>query len=408
MRLTELLLKEGRVAADPLKRAIEMQRMVGGRLGSQLLAMKAIGEEELLAAIGRQQQTRTVSGADLREIAPEVLRLVPAKLAKRYRIVPFRLQGRTLMIASIDPGDVLVEDEIGLLTSCLARTHVALEVRIHEALERHYGLPAPTNLRVLAQRLSNEASGAVPAVVPAPPPSLSPAPATRPTPAPPAVVPTPAPVRRPPPTPGEMLYIELDEEDAALLATPTTPLSSASDSPPPVNAAPSPESISAETGLEIAAQKLQEIDIRDEIADAVLEFCGAFFERRLLLFRRGEQILGWRGEGEGVQKEHVRGVEIATNEPSVFLGLLQGSPLWLGPLPPLPANQKLIRGLGGVGPKDCLILPVTLRSKTVCLLYLDNLGRSVAGAPLAELRRLVAKAAVAFEVYILKNKIRTL
>jgi hypothetical protein len=210
-----------------------------------------------------------------------------------------------------------------------------------------------------------------------------------------------------------VLYIELDEEDAALLARPaeesTEPSPAAPSSPaPPAGPAPAPEPASVESRLEVAAQKLQEIDIRDEIADAVLEFCGAFFERRLLLFRRGEQILGWRGEGQGVQKENVRGVEIATTEPSVFLGLLQGSPLWLGPLPSLPANQKLVRGLGGVPPKDCVILPVTLRSKTVCLLYLDNLERSVAGAPLAELRRLVAKAAVAFEVYILKNKIRTL
>ena len=38
----------------------------------------------------------------------------------------------------------------------------------------------------------------------------------------------------------------------------------------------------------------------------------------------------------------------------------------------------------------------------------DNRGEGVSHVPLPELRRLTAKAGVAFEVYILKNKIRTL
>ena len=54
------------------------------------------------------------------------------------------------------------------------------------------------------------------------------------------------------------------------------------------------------------------------------------------------------------------------------------------------------------------MLPVILRSRVVCFLYGDNLDRGVAGAPIAELRRLVAKAGLAFQIYILKNKLRML
>jgi hypothetical protein len=76
-------------------------------------------------------------------------------------------------------------------------------------------------------------------------------------------------------------------------------------------------------------------------------------------------------------------------------------------LPPLPSNQQVSGALGSP-PKDCLVLPVTLRGKVVCYLYVDNRDRGVSGSPIAELKRLVAKAGLAFEVYILKHKIRVL
>jgi hypothetical protein len=74
-------------------------------------------------------------------------------------------------------------------------------------------------------------------------------------------------------------------------------------------------------------------------------------------------------------------------------------------LPQLPANQALTAALGGPA-KDCLVLPVVLRGKVVCYLYADNLAAGVAGGPVSAIRRLVGKAGLAFEVYILRAKIR--
>ena len=150
------------------------------------------------------------------------------------------------------------------------------------------------------------------------------------------------------------------------------------------------------------------MEIRDEIADVLLDFAAPLFERRLLLFRRKERILGWRGGGAGVVDGAVRAVEIGLGEPSVFLSLTEASSFWMASLPPLEPNQRLVAGLGGASPKDCLVLPVVVRSKIVCYFYGDNRQAGVSGVPLAEMRRLMAKAGMAFEVYILKNKMRLL
>jgi hypothetical protein len=90
------------------------------------------------------------------------------------------------------------------------------------------------------------------------------------------------------------------------------------------------------------------------------------------------------------------------------LGLSEPQSFWLGPLPPQPRNIDIAFGLGGEQPRDCLILPVVVKSKVVCYLYADNMDQGVGGAPLAALRTLVTKASMAFQVYILKSKIRML
>jgi hypothetical protein len=74
----------------------------------------------------------------------------------------------------------------------------------------------------------------------------------------------------------------------------------------------------------------------------------------------------------------------------------------------MPRNSELALALGEPRPRDCYILPVRLRDKPICFLYGDNLDAGVGGLPVAELKRLAAKAGLAFQVYLLKGKIRRL
>lgn len=447
-RIGEILVRQGKLAPERLAKALELQAIVGGRLGTTLLDMGAVEEEVLLASLGEQRSSKPVTAGELHAAHPAVIKMIRKKLANRYRIVPFDLRGKTLFLASTDPVDPFLEDEIGMLTSCMVRSCIALELRIFEALEVFYDIPMPTRYGTLIRRLAGPPEGRPPEVGGSaagenPPavgsPSLAPPP-----PAPPK---SPEPVAKKAPPPPELpSFIELDAEDTALLqsaekpaadrdpnrseafrwlkakdeppaanespaappasgapeAAQPVPAEPAPVAPPPVEPSPAGTAATLEERLDDAARDLQHAEIRDEIADVLLDFCAPFFERRMLLIRRSDRILGWRG-GDDTSPEMVRAVEIGTGEASVFLS---ASNFWLGPLPPLPANENLILGFGGGRPKDCVVVPITLKSKIVCYLYGDNGDRGVGGAPIAELKRLASKAAIAFEVLIYKNKIR--
>jgi len=244
-------------------------------------------------------------------------------------------------------------------------------------------------------------------------------PQPKPTPKTPADSPTvfePSTVQAPTPRPARTeLEVELELSDEDLELFPSLRQGDApAAAPPPVIAevAEEPgaagEPLSPEDRLAQASAALEAAEMRDDIADSLLRFCSAYLSRRMLLAVRSDAAIGWRGEGEGVDPTAVRAISIPLGEPSVLVGLAQGQSFWLGSLPPMPRNIELIKGLGGGQPKDCVILPITMKSKTVCFLYGDNLSAGVAGLPVALLRRLAAKASLAFQVYLLRGKIRML
>ena len=155
-RLGELLIESGHLQARELEKALEIQRVAGGHLGTNLLEMGTIDEDTLLEAVGRLHENPTVAGHRLADIPKEVSSKVPRDLIRRHSIVPFALHGNTVYIASQRPGDIHIENEVTLATSRLTRTFVGLEVRVQEALHRYHGHALPLRFSRLTAKLNGQ------------------------------------------------------------------------------------------------------------------------------------------------------------------------------------------------------------------------------------------------------------
>lgn len=436
--LTAQRIANAQVIAEATERQLEM----GGRLDTSLLDMGAVGESRLLKALGRFFRAKTVNGSTLMNANPDVIRLISPRVAMRFGVVPFRIEGKKLSVACVNPGDIFVEDELNVLTDCMVNMHVCLEIRLSEALARFYGVPVPARVASVIRRFANgSAAGAVKAETPAEESAQQP-----------ATEYTTVSVK--PPQKGEETVVEsLEDTRPALpktkkdrpvvlelsedeleefpsmrhghqatetVAPPPLPEPASAEDPSeempraalekeePQEVSEEPITESPNERLVAASLGLLRAEMREEIGDAMLYFCEPYLRRRMLFIVRKNSIIGWRGEGEGMDETAIRAIEISKEDPSVFSGFSQGQPFWLGPLPSLPMNLKISEALGDADPSECVVLPVSLRDKPVCFLYGDNLGDSVGGVPVAELRRLSSKASLAFQVYILKSKIRRL
>lgn len=90
------------ITPDQLKRAEEIQRKSGERLGEVLIRSGYLSEEMLVGAIASR---RGVQPWDLRRDppSPEALRLVPFELCREHLMLPVQVRGDLLLLAMADP-----------------------------------------------------------------------------------------------------------------------------------------------------------------------------------------------------------------------------------------------------------------------------------------------------------------
>jgi hypothetical protein len=153
-KLGQLLVARGWITVQQLTRALQNQNAVGGRIGTCLLEMDVLGEDLLARSLSEQLGVPAAVIEDLRGIPDEVLRLIPEKLARRCRAVPFRVAGGRLDVAMQDPRNLVCQDEIAFACGRRVKVHVLHELRIFEALQRYYREECPSRYSLLLDRLN--------------------------------------------------------------------------------------------------------------------------------------------------------------------------------------------------------------------------------------------------------------
>jgi len=137
-RLGEILVKDSLISSDQLKQALEYQKKNGGRLGTCLVKMGIVSDEDITAVLSRQYGVPSIN-LKFYEVDPAVIKLVPQETAIRYQIVPLSRVGSTLTIAMTDPTNVFAMDDIKFMTGFNVEPVVASETAITEAIHKFYG-----------------------------------------------------------------------------------------------------------------------------------------------------------------------------------------------------------------------------------------------------------------------------
>jgi type IV pilus assembly protein PilB len=141
LKLGELLKEQGIISADQLHKALEQQKAQGGRIGYHLVQMGFVNEDQITALLSRQFSVPSVNLSNY-GIDRDVVKLIPAEVAKKYLVVPISRVGMTLTVAMADPSNVFAIDDIKFMTGYNIESVVAAEAGIIEAIKRQYGAGA--------------------------------------------------------------------------------------------------------------------------------------------------------------------------------------------------------------------------------------------------------------------------
>jgi type IV pilus assembly protein PilB len=136
-RLGDLLVADGLLTAEQLKKAIAEQKGSPEKIGSVLIRLNYINDEQLIGFLSRQYGVPSITLAQL-DIDSDVLKLVPAPIARKYEVIPVRRMGNSLALAMADPTNVFALDDISFMTNLQVLPLVASQTAIRKALDRNY------------------------------------------------------------------------------------------------------------------------------------------------------------------------------------------------------------------------------------------------------------------------------
>jgi type IV pilus assembly protein PilB len=152
-QIGELLVKENYITSAQLDTALRQQTQNGGRLGSILINLGFVDDDDITALLSKKYGVPSINLA-FYDIDPAVIKLIPIDVAQKYMVVPLSRVGNTLTIASTDPTNVLALDDIKFMTGYNIEPVVASEASLCEALEKYYGTPHSIELRKVYEQIA--------------------------------------------------------------------------------------------------------------------------------------------------------------------------------------------------------------------------------------------------------------
>jgi hypothetical protein len=140
-RLGEILMEAGLINETQLEAALNSQRTWGGKLGSTLVRMGFVQEEDILRSLSSQLRLPSVDFRKIK-IAPDALQTVPLRVAQKYNVIPVAFKEeqarKRVILAMSDPTNLDVVTEIQFQTGVSIRPVVATESSISRAIDRYY------------------------------------------------------------------------------------------------------------------------------------------------------------------------------------------------------------------------------------------------------------------------------
>src|SRR6267378_768797 len=408
-KIGELLMSAGHLTPDGLEEALDWQVLYGGRLGTNLIELKLVEEEQLARALGKQLGAEVAWGE--LQVDPALVSTVPKHIADRQEMVPWKLEKRRLKVLCCE----IKLSELDQLSYKIGRTCVpviAPEFRIYQLLRANY--QATRQMRALdfgvvpeegrskrRKRMEEKAkaieempelidesafneiynqvvkgrsgvTGPIRLAVQ----QLAPAPEEE----------------QLESLPDDAILGELPAE--AIVAEPEPQASAAQSAEPEepplrkvtwddVRAPPPPTRDESPLDFKHALKALEGVSDRDAIAHIVLRASRSKAARALLLQVQGGVALGWDGLGEGT--ESARQVAMPLSTDSAFSLVAKTRSHYMGPLQRTPANIRFLATLGKKVPLSSLIFPVLHRGRVSYMLYLDNGHRKQAPTDVGEM-----------------------
>ncbi|HET7909408.1 MAG TPA: type II secretion system ATPase GspE [Nitrospira sp.] len=121
-----------------LLEALNLQQTKGGRLGEALLKIRAIEEDLLLQALAIQFEMPWLPHLDVGQVDHQWIKKVPIHFARRYRVLPLKVDDGVIVVATTDPLETAALDDLRLLLGMPVKAVLTSPMSLMTCLNRAY------------------------------------------------------------------------------------------------------------------------------------------------------------------------------------------------------------------------------------------------------------------------------
>ncbi|MCU0661227.1 MAG: hypothetical protein MUC50_02760 [Myxococcota bacterium] len=348
-----MLLAEGRISRENLRRATLLQGRFGATLSFHLVQMGAISEQDLLVFFLYHFPVELYPEEKLTYVPASVISALSADLAGDLRVLPLARTGSRLLLGITDPSRTHVVEEVAFHANSYISPRLISESNMSWALGRYYGVRTSSGVRAVEepQKRGDE---------------------TRPL---------------------DLSHWhrrastnrDIGEEYASAMTLQRP--SSHSSLPAPVSSFAGLASDAARVSylpvemrepfaMDDLGRALGKARSRDEVVHASLELLANIGARTAFFTLMRSEIRGFAIRGPGTAGSSIKAFWIPSSARSTLADALIEQTIHLGPLGRTPADSVLAAALGG-RPSRVLVLPVAIHGRVVGALYADHLGQEM-------------------------------
>ncbi len=137
-RMGDMLVHAGLINDDQLKQALAAQKKNKRRLGEELVKSGMITERQLIDALVMQLG---VDYVDLNKVSlsPDMTQYVSKRIARKYHVVPYKVQGDELYLAMSDPLNFIATEEVKTASKKMVIPVISTRAAIDHAIAELYG-----------------------------------------------------------------------------------------------------------------------------------------------------------------------------------------------------------------------------------------------------------------------------
>jgi type IV pilus assembly protein PilB len=157
-RIGDLLVREGRITADQLSKALQEQKQSGMRVGYNLVKLGFIPEIELTKILAKQHKMPAVDLSRF-EVDRKLTKMIPSDVAIKNLVMPLKRDGRTLTVAMADPANLGVLEDLKFITRYDIFPVIAGEYTLRNLIDKVYATSDEEQMASLMDTISELEAG---------------------------------------------------------------------------------------------------------------------------------------------------------------------------------------------------------------------------------------------------------